>query len=208
MACQLVLFHVHKNEKLEMETNSILSPLSYFLFQAMLQWFWPPWLGSSNRFSDLANSSRPSPSPPSSHGLWSFFTRSPCLASLLAGALSSLRCTSNWIPFCSYSLLSPWVWPLDTGGQQEHGCHSHLCPQRYFRFGLRFVVIAGSLLPALAFLGTLCLEESPFFAQRLILLDHYEDDLLKLTLQERGNQERALRKCQQSQSQKYHRRWR
>ena len=34
------------------------------------------------------------------------------------------------------------------------------------------------------------------------MLDHYEDDLLKLTLQERGNQEKALRKCQQSQSQK------
>ena len=131
-----------------METNSILSPLSYFLFQAMLQWFWPPWLGSSNRFSDLANSSRPPPSPPSSHGLWSFLICNPCLASLLAGALSSLRCTSNWIPFCSYSLLSPWVWPLDTGGQQEHGCHSHLCPQRYFRFGFRYIVIASELLPA------------------------------------------------------------
>ena len=52
-------------------------------------------------------------------------------------------------------------------------------------FGFRYVVIAGGLLPALAFLGTLCLQESPIFAQRLILLDHYEDDLLKLTLQER-----------------------
>ena len=70
------------------------------------------------------------------------------------------------------------------------------------RFGFRYVVIAGGLLPALAFLGTLCLQESPIFAQRLILIDHYEDDLLKLTLQERGNQERALRKFQQSQSQK------
>ena len=55
------------------------------------------------------------------------------------------------------------------------------------RFGFRYVVIAGGLLPALAFLGTLCLQESPIFAQRLILLDHYEDDLLKLTLQDRGN---------------------
>ena len=70
------------------------------------------------------------------------------------------------------------------------------------RFGFRYVLIAGGLLPALAFLGTLCLQESPIFAQRLILIDHYEDDLLKLTLQERGNQEKALRKCQQSQSQK------
>ena len=55
------------------------------------------------------------------------------------------------------------------------------------RFGFRYVVIAGGLLPALAFLGTLCLQESPIFAQRLILLDHYEDDILKLTLQDRGN---------------------
>ena len=51
-----------------------------------------------------------------------------------------------------------------TGGQQEHGCHSHLCLQRYFRFGFRYVVIAGDLLPALAFLGTLCLQKSQFFA--------------------------------------------
>ena len=55
------------------------------------------------------------------------------------------------------------------------------------RFGFRYVVIAGGLLPALAFLGTLCLQESPIFAQRLFFLDHYDDDLLKLTLQDRGN---------------------
>ena len=71
------------------------------------------------------------------------------------------------------------------------------------RFGFRYVVIAGGLLPALAFLGTLCLHESPIFAQRSILLDHYEYNLLKLTLQDRGNSERALRKCQQSQKSRH-----
>ena len=40
MACQLILFHVHKNEILEMETNSILSPLSRFLrSRTPHQWF-------------------------------------------------------------------------------------------------------------------------------------------------------------------------
>ena len=48
------------------------------------------------------------------------------------------------------------------------------------RFGFRYVVIAGGLLPALAFLGTLCLQESPIFAQRLILFHRYEDEFFEV----------------------------
>ena len=34
------------------------------------------------------------------------------------------------------------------------------------RFGFLAVAISGGVLPCLAFLGTLCLQESPIFAQR------------------------------------------
>ena len=34
------------------------------------------------------------------------------------------------------------------------------------QFGFRFVVISGGVIPALAFLGTLCCGESPIFTQR------------------------------------------
>ena len=62
-----------------------------------------------------------------------------------------------------------------------------------FAFNVIFVSVFVKLsLPAnsyliLPFFAPSVFKRARFFAQRLCLLDHYEDDLLKLTLQDRGN---------------------
>ena len=101
---------------------------------------------------------------------------------VLAGLANSLLTGNVYMAECAPSHLVPSLKQIEVKSPAEELYFNGVCSQAASRstgailifvfyvifkqFGFLAVAISGGVLPSLAFLGTLCLRESPIFLQR------------------------------------------